>query len=70
MWPINGTYASWQRELYGYIVEYHKVVLSRIRPGVTPDQVMDEAAEEMKGTGFIASGAGYYLNGRHIWRKA
>lgn len=48
MWPVNGTYAPWQRELYGYIVEYHKVVLFRIRPGVTPDQVMDEAAEEMR----------------------
>ena len=48
MWPVNGTYAPWQRELYGYIVEYHKVVLSRIRPGVTPDRVMDEAAGEMK----------------------
>ena len=48
MWPVNGSYAPWQRELYGYIVEYHKVVLSKIRPGVTPDQVMDEAAEEMK----------------------
>jgi len=48
MWPINGTYAPWQRELYGYIVEYHQVVLSKIRTGVTPDQVMDEAAEEMK----------------------
>jgi Xaa-Pro aminopeptidase len=48
MWPVNGTYAPWQRELYGYIVEYHKVVLSRIRPGVTPDQVMDEAAEVMQ----------------------
>jgi Xaa-Pro aminopeptidase len=49
MWPVNGTYAPWQQELYGYIIEYHKVVLSKIRPGVTPDQVMDEAAEEMKG---------------------
>ncbi|MFN2270868.1 MAG: aminopeptidase P N-terminal domain-containing protein [Anaerolineae bacterium] len=48
MWPVNGTYAPWQRELYGYIVEYHKVVLSKIRPGVTPDQVMDEAAEVMR----------------------
>ena len=48
MWPVNGTYAPWQRELYGYIVEYHKVLLSRIRPGVTPDQVMDEAAAEMR----------------------
>ena len=48
MWPVSGTYAPWQRELYGYVVEYHKVVLSKIRPGVTPDQVMDKAAEEMK----------------------
>ena len=48
MWPVNGTYAPWQRELYGYIVEYHKVLLARLRPGVTPDQVMDEAAEEMR----------------------
>jgi Xaa-Pro aminopeptidase len=47
MWPVNGIYAPWQRELYGYVVEYHKAVLSRIRPGVTPDQVMDEAAGEM-----------------------
>jgi len=49
MWPVNGTYASWQRELYGYIVKYHKVIMSKIRPGVTPDQVMDEAVEEMRG---------------------
>jgi len=48
MWPVNGTYAPWQRELYGYIVEYHKALLSRIRPGVTPDQVMAEASGEMQ----------------------
>lgn len=48
MWPVNGTYLPWQRELYGYIVEYHKVLLSRIRPGVTPEQVMDEAAAAMR----------------------
>jgi len=47
MWPVGGTYAPWQRELYGYMVEYHKAVLKRIRPGVTADQVMDEAAAEM-----------------------
>ena len=49
MWPANGTYAPWQRELYGYIVQYHKKLLSKIRPGVTPDQVMDEASEDMRG---------------------
>jgi Xaa-Pro aminopeptidase len=49
MWPVNGIYTPWQRELYGYIVEYHKVLLSKIRPGVMPGQVMDEAAEVMRG---------------------
>jgi Xaa-Pro aminopeptidase len=49
MWPVDGVYVPWQRELYGYIVEYHKVVLALIRPGVTPEQVMDEAAAEMRG---------------------
>ncbi len=48
MWPVNGTYTPRQRELYGFVVEYHKVLLSRIRPGVTPEQVMDEAAIMMR----------------------
>jgi len=48
MWPVNGVYAPWQRELYGFVVEYHKVLLSKIRPGVTPEQVMDEAALVMR----------------------
>jgi Xaa-Pro aminopeptidase len=49
MWPVDGSYAPWQRELYGYIVEYHKVLLSKLRPGPTPEAVMDEAAREMQG---------------------
>lgn len=48
MWPVNGRYAPWQRELYGFMVEYHKVLLSLIRPGVLPDAVMDEAAARMR----------------------
>jgi Xaa-Pro aminopeptidase len=48
MWPVSGKYAPWQRELYGFIVEYHKVLLGLIRPGVTADQVMDEAAAEIE----------------------
>jgi len=48
MWPVNGTYAPWHRELYGYMVEYHKAVLARLRPGVTPEQVTDEAAQAMR----------------------
>ena len=49
MWPVGGTYAPWQRELYGFIVRYHTELLARIRPGVTADDVMDQAAEIMAG---------------------
>ena len=48
MWPVNGKYSAWQRELYGFIVEYHKVLLKLIRPGVLASQIMEEAAGEMK----------------------
>jgi Xaa-Pro aminopeptidase len=47
MWPVSGRCLPWQRELYGFMVEYHKTLLARIRPGVTAGQVMDEAAAEM-----------------------
>lgn len=48
MWPINGVYSPLQRELYGFIVAYHKAVLKRIRPGVLPRSLLAEAAEEMR----------------------
>ncbi len=48
MWPVNGTFEEGQRELYGFIVNYSKALMARIRPGVTADQIMDEAAEAMK----------------------
>ena len=47
MWPVNGTYSPLQRELYGLIVEYHKALLERIRPGVMADDIHAEAAEAM-----------------------
>jgi len=47
MWPVNGTYSPQQRELYGFVVEYHKALLPRIRPGVMAAQIMEEAAGEM-----------------------
>ena len=47
MWPVGGVYNQWQRELYGYIVAYHKALLAGIRPGVTADQIHAEAAAEM-----------------------
>ena len=48
MWPVNGKYSELQRELYGFIVTYHKTFLSLIQPGVTPDQVLAEAAGQMR----------------------
>ena len=49
MWPVNGTYSPVQRELYGFMVEYHKTLLRLIRPGVTAEEVTDQAAGEMAG---------------------
>jgi Xaa-Pro aminopeptidase len=48
VWPVNGTYNPWQRELLQFVLEYHRAVLSRIRPGVTPAQVMEEARKAME----------------------
>jgi Xaa-Pro aminopeptidase len=47
MWPVSGRYRAVQRELYGFVVEYHQALLQRIRPGVVAAQVMDEVAEAM-----------------------
>ena len=48
VWPVNGTYHSWQRELLQFVLEFHKAVLSRIRPGVTAAQIHDEAKTAME----------------------
>jgi Xaa-Pro aminopeptidase len=47
VWPVNGAYTPQQRELLQIVLEFHKAVLSRIRPGVTPDQIHDEAKKAM-----------------------
>lgn len=47
MWPVNGKFQPWQRELCQLILTYHKEILKRIQPGVTPTQIMAEAKEVM-----------------------
>lgn len=47
MWPVNGVYNPVQRQLYDFMVTYHKTFLRLLRPGVTAEQVRDEAREEM-----------------------
>jgi Xaa-Pro aminopeptidase len=48
MFPVNGVYTPQQRELYGFVVEYHKTVLRHLKPGVTAKQVMDDSAADME----------------------
>jgi Xaa-Pro aminopeptidase len=48
MWPVNGKFDRAQRALYGFIIAYGKTLLSLIRPGVTADEILDEAAIRME----------------------
>jgi Xaa-Pro aminopeptidase len=48
LWPVNGRFSDWQRELYGFVLAYHKTLLEAVRPGVMPDQILDDAAETMR----------------------
>ncbi len=48
LWPVNGRFAPWQRELYGFVLAYHKTLLGAVRPGVLPSQLLEEAADAMR----------------------
>jgi Xaa-Pro aminopeptidase len=47
MWPVNGRYDRVQRELYGFMIRYHRSLLDRIRPGRLASEILAGAAEEM-----------------------
>jgi Xaa-Pro aminopeptidase len=48
VWPVNGTYAAWQRELLQFTLDYHKAVMSRVKPGATPQQILADARAAME----------------------
>jgi Xaa-Pro aminopeptidase len=48
MWPVNGSYTKDQRDLYGFVIEYHKAFMRRIRPGITPADLLKEVAADMR----------------------
>ena len=48
MWPINGKYSPWQRELLGFVLEYRNAVMKQIRPGVTTAQILEQAKAAME----------------------
>ena len=47
MWPVNGRFAPWQRELYQFYLGCYEAILKAIRPGATPSECMQEAAKKM-----------------------
>ena len=47
MWPINGKYNAWQRELLGFVLEYRNTVMKQIRPGITTAQILEQAKAAM-----------------------
>jgi Xaa-Pro aminopeptidase len=48
MWPVNGHFSPVQRELLQFVLEYRNATLTRIRPGVTAEQIMREAKSAME----------------------
>lgn len=48
MWPVNGKFSDWQRELYGFYLECYRAILAHIRPGATAAESMKEAAADMR----------------------
>lgn len=47
-WPVNGKFTADQKELYTFYLACYHAISKRIRPGVTPKQVITEAYQEME----------------------
>jgi len=47
IWPVNGVFDAWHRQVYGLILSYHKTLLSLLRPGVLAADIYEEAARRM-----------------------
>lgn len=48
IWPVNGKFDKVQLELYNFIVAYRDALFKYIKPGVTANEVLDQAAADMK----------------------
>jgi len=48
MWPASGTFSATDRELLGFVLAYRNAVMQRIRPGVLPAQIQQEARAAMQ----------------------
>ena len=47
MWPVNGVFSEWQRDLYGFYLACYQAILDSIRPGDVAT-VMGDAATRME----------------------
>jgi Xaa-Pro aminopeptidase len=48
IWPVNGKFTDEQRALYDFIIAYRDALFRYIKPGVTSNEVLDQAAADMK----------------------
>ena len=48
IWPVNGKFDDAQKALYNYIVAYRDALFKYIKSGVTANDVLDQAAADMK----------------------
>ena len=48
MFPVNGKFSPWQRELYGFYLACYRAILKSIAPGKTPQECMQAAAADME----------------------
>ena len=48
-WPVSGRYTEGQRALCSFVLAYRNAFMKRLRAGVTADEVLDGAADEMRG---------------------
>jgi Xaa-Pro aminopeptidase len=48
MWPVNGKFSAEQRELLEPVLRYRDFIIEYIRPGLTTEQVLSEAAAAME----------------------
>ena len=48
IWPVGGKFNEQQTALYNFIVAYRDALFKYIKPGVTSDHVLDQAAADMR----------------------
>lgn len=47
MWPVNGRFNDWQRELYGFYLAFYEAILNAIEPGISSQQVKLNALQQI-----------------------